>query len=420
MEAFIQYICIQYCTIAFTCNFSQVELLAFFGLCYARGILGANLYHAKELWTPNYSPVFAATMSENRFTFLQSHISFDNEATRPARFLKDKFAAAREIFESWNFNCGRALQCGPWLSLDETLYPSRNHISFKQYNKQKPAKYGILFKSINGATVPYTFNSHVYCGKPEGPEPHPHYVKGVSETVKKMLIELGTLQELRGRNVTFDRYYTTIELVDWLLNTMKMTAIGTLQSNKRGLPAHFKAVTGRPVGDYIVLYEVGGKKSLHSWIASTKGGKKNKNVMALTTMDPLLGVTQDEVRNNPPKPAMLKIYDFSMGGTDRVDQIMSFMSTRGKSKRWTKSVMAYILDSTRVNCGTIKALRLGKDPTLQNRRAFAWDLVRDLVLPHVTRRQQKPALQIHVRKKIEIWKGKIYSMIYPTVQIYYL
>ena len=38
---------------------------------------------------------------------------------------------------------------------------------FKQFNPNKPAKYGLLFKSINAAKYPYTFVSARYVMKME-------------------------------------------------------------------------------------------------------------------------------------------------------------------------------------------------------------------------------------------------------------
>jgi hypothetical protein len=49
--------------------------------------------------------------------------------------------------------------------------------------------------------------------------------------------------------------------------------VGTLANNRKGLPASFKRTDGRPEGDYVVLYDVSGKKSIHSWITNTKSGE---------------------------------------------------------------------------------------------------------------------------------------------------
>ncbi len=72
----------------------------------------------------------------------------------------------------------------------------------------------------------------------------------------------------------FFRYYTSLELADTLLEDFSMTCVGTLATNRKGLPTKFKSVKDRPEGDYQVLYEVDGKKNIHSWITNTKSGKK--------------------------------------------------------------------------------------------------------------------------------------------------
>ena len=53
------------------------------------------------------------------------------------------------IFEEFNKNCGKFLVPNDYLSLDDTLYSTKTQISFKQFNPSKPAKYGMLYKSIN-------------------------------------------------------------------------------------------------------------------------------------------------------------------------------------------------------------------------------------------------------------------------------
>lgn len=69
----------------------------------------------------------------------------------------------------------------------------RNQISFKQFNPSKPAKYELLFKSINAARYPYTFGTALYAGKPQN-EGGQFYHPGI-ENVTKYLTECidGTL-----------------------------------------------------------------------------------------------------------------------------------------------------------------------------------------------------------------------------------
>ena len=91
----------------------------------------------------------------------------------------------------------------------------RNQISFKQYNPDKPAKYGMLYKSINSARYPFTHQSHVYCGKPEQ-EPDENYVSGTINYVKYLVEKFSEHQNLTGRNISMDRLYTSFEVANWL------------------------------------------------------------------------------------------------------------------------------------------------------------------------------------------------------------
>jgi hypothetical protein len=136
-------------------------------------------------------------------------------------------------------------------------------------------------------------------------------------------------------------------LADRLLADFEMTIVGTLTANRKGLPSSFKSIQNRKEGDYIALFEVNGKKSIHSWVTNTKSGPKN--VMAMTTTVPILGKTKNDKR----KPAILSRYDNGMGGVDRMDQLMNSKSARIKSRRWPMSCLSFMLDTARVNARTI-------------------------------------------------------------------
>ena len=115
-------------------------------------------------------------------------------------------------------------------------------ISFKQFNPNKPAKYGMLFKSINAATYPYTFVSAPYVGKPQ--EAGEYYIKGTEPIVQSLINQMEKVGKLVGRNISFDRLYTSIPLAEWLYDK-KITCIGTLQHNRKGISAELKSTKGR-------------------------------------------------------------------------------------------------------------------------------------------------------------------------------
>ena len=146
----------------------RIDVLSVIGLMYLRGLYGLNKHDVHLLFCHDRGIlIFGATMSRLRFLFIMRHFSFDDVNTREQRWKNDRFAALRQVFEMCNKNFGEALVPVDYISLDDTLYPARTQVSFKQYNPNKPAKYGVLFKSLNSARYPYTYQTHVYSGKPE-------------------------------------------------------------------------------------------------------------------------------------------------------------------------------------------------------------------------------------------------------------
>ena len=66
-----------------------------------------------------------------------------------------------------------------------------------------------------------------------------------------------------------------------------------------------------------------------SYVVKTKSSGKS-NVLVLSTRNPILGLTKDDGKS---KPAIIKFYDFTKGGTDIVDQIMEKNTVKPKSSK---------------------------------------------------------------------------------------
>ena len=115
-----------------------------------------------------FMETFNATISIKRFRFLSANLCFDDISSRNTGFQHDLAAAVRDLFEFFVRNSEKAMHPNVYLSLDETLYPVRVGVVFRQYNKDKPAKYGLLFRSINSAEVLCTYTSVIYAGKNVG------------------------------------------------------------------------------------------------------------------------------------------------------------------------------------------------------------------------------------------------------------
>lgn len=108
---------------------------------------------------------FPNTMSQNRFLAIWSCLHAVDE-TDPQFNKDDKIYKIRPVFDHQlaKFNKHYCVP-GEHLSLDEGMIPTKNKLSFKQYIKDKPIRWGIktflLCDSENG----YISNAEVYTGK---------------------------------------------------------------------------------------------------------------------------------------------------------------------------------------------------------------------------------------------------------------
>jgi len=163
-----------------------------------------------------------------------------------------------------------------------------------------------LFRSINSVTYPFTFSTSVAAGKPPDGD-GPFYHNKVIDLVKSVISKLEESVDIRGRNLTTDRYYTSYELAEYLLEH-KITLVGTLQKNRRGIPAEVKSTHGREHFSYEVYWSrTNDNISMHSYVVKPKSSTM-KNVLLLASMPPLLGRTTDDGQL---KPAIYKFYDFT-------------------------------------------------------------------------------------------------------------
>ena len=112
----------------------------------------------------------------------------------------------------------------------------------KQFNLSKPAKYGLLFESVNAARYPYTLISSLYSAKP-AEERGERYIYGTVAIVYYLIETLSTNSSLAGHNISFDQLCTSISTAKCLLEK-QITCIGTMQLNRNpweiGIPDELK------------------------------------------------------------------------------------------------------------------------------------------------------------------------------------
>lgn len=173
-------------------------------------------------------------------------------------------------------------------------------------------------------------------------EPTEHYVQGAAKTIVTCLeAYIAQGNSVKGVNLTIDRAYSHVQAVKTICKKFQMTVVGTICANRKGLPQHFKTPEGRAVGDYQVLWDLDSNMNIHSEIVRKKSGKLI-NVLLISTMVPIIGLSKDSQ-----KPAIIDLYNNTMGGTDIVDLLIVHKTVRWKSNKWTMSSLAFMLDTGR-------------------------------------------------------------------------
>ena len=87
-----------------------------------------------------------------------------------------------------------------------------------------------------------------------------------------------------------------------------------------------------------------------------------------------------------------------------LQKVVLILSTKAKSRKWTMVVFSYMLDTARVNSSTIYALNTNVSPLKQKSFDYGFDLVMQLVKPHIAQRNQT-SLSTVIKQKIALIMG---------------
>ena len=120
----------------------------------------------------------------------------------------------------------------------------------------------------------------MYSGKPAG-QPNEFYISGTDNYIKYLVSRLLENQPLRGRNISMDRLYSSIPIARWLLEH-NITMLGTLKSNRIGIPPEIKDVSEREIDSYEIYWDESGNMNISSYVVKTSSGKRN--ILMLSTL----------------------------------------------------------------------------------------------------------------------------------------
>jgi len=357
-----------------------IELQAFLGLLLTTGVNKQGNVDFREYWDPIFgNPIFRASMGKNRFAAIQRFLRFDDKTTRSLRKSNDKLAPIRELWEDINRKLRKFYLPGENLTIDEQLIPFRGRVSFKQYLPSKPDKYGMKMWWICDSKTSYPLSGIPYLGK-DGQ----NRAENLAQTVVQKLSEP---YYRSNRNITFDNYFTSLELAKSLFHN-GLTMVGTMRKNKRCIPQNFQPSKTRNIETNIFGFCK--NITLVSYVP-----RKNRAVIFLSTMHH----TNEVDIANKSKSEINLYYNATKGGVDTLDQLAHEYTVRRKTNRWPVAFFQNIIDVVGV-----ASLIIWKNlyPTwnqrkpYSQRKIFLREVATQLVTPHIIRRGKKGLTKYHI------------------------
>ena len=292
-----------------------------------------------------------STMSRMDFMAIMwnLHLSDPDEDERQAALkragdpLYDSLHKLQPLYSQIQAVCQVFYQPYKHVSIDERMVAFKGRISFKQYMKDKPTKWGyklwVLADSRNG----YTFRFDIYAGK-RNTATNRGLTFDVIDNLMQPLLN-------QGYNMYCDNYYTSPELFNYLFDH-GTPACGTVRENRKGYPK--AAVNGLGKRD---------ARGDYKWIRIERllfvKWKDTRDVSVLSTIHN--GNDHVNIQRNTKnadgeyvplalvKPQSIAQYNTYMGGVDLSDQLISYYNVLLKSKKWYKTIFCHTVDLSIVN-----------------------------------------------------------------------
>lgn len=282
----------------------------------------------------------------NRFDEIISlfHAANNDDEKKKGQDGYDRLYRVRPVLQRLNKNFLNSAEMEPCLAVDEMIIPFKDRHSLKVYMMKRPKKWGYKVWTLAGRSG-YVYKFELY-GDNLVSEP-----TGLQNTIGESgKIVVRFTEGCAGKEVFCDNFFASAEL----LAEMKLCGLGctsTLRSGRTGrCPLQNEKElkgNGRGSSDFRREKENGlvicqwydnrtvtigsNKHSVNSVGFCRRYDRKNKSFL--------------EVQ----RPSLVRVYNQSMGGVDRADQLPAFYRNDLKTKKWYKRVVFHLLDLAIVN-----------------------------------------------------------------------
>ncbi|XP_050056264.1 piggyBac transposable element-derived protein 3-like [Aphis gossypii] len=231
---------------------------------------------------------------------------------------ENKFIKVRPLYDAINKKCN-SLPVERRLSVDEQMVPYKGHLQMKQYVKGKPCPWGI--------------KAFLLCGE--------------SGMVYNILLYQGATTEL---DTSTQKKFG----LGASLQANQIYSVGTIRTNRFADPPLLTdkqlAKMGRGTAFEISTKMENCNLCMVKWY-DTRSVTLVSNYIGSGQMDTVRRWDKKlKMYVNIERPEIITAYNTSMGGVDKVDQLISYYRTFISSKKWTLRMIVHAFDLIVVNC----------------------------------------------------------------------
>ncbi|XP_069127706.1 piggyBac transposable element-derived protein 4-like [Argopecten irradians] len=315
------------------------EMMAFIGMQIMMGVVqvpNLGIYWSSNPFLGNAG--FQRVMSRNRFQDLQRYFHLSDNTTQPPRGdpRYDRLNKVRPVIDMARANFRERYQPGQHQSVDEGMVKYKGQYFAKQYMPAKPVKRGFKIW-MRCESSGYCGDFRPYLGK------HDQF-RG-RDLGARVVLHLCRPLKWKGHHVYFDRFFTSIHLVQKLLAN-GIFACGTIKATSAGIPASMVAPTGLDRGDTV--------QCQHDDLVLTVWKDKKLVHVVSSGCHP---VGDDPVVRRIPgggaaefnRPPTITQYQRYMGGVDRCMQHRAKNPVGRPAKKYWKYLLNFILELCLIN-----------------------------------------------------------------------
>ncbi|KAJ6649681.1 PiggyBac transposable element-derived protein 4 [Pseudolycoriella hygida] len=281
----------------------------------------------------------ASVTTANRFKKIVENMHCnDNEKQLPKSHPNhDKLHKIKPIIELLNANSRKVYKPSDVVTVDESMIPFKGRYCLKQYMPNKPVKWGYKVWCLCDSYTGFVVAFFVYTGKEDS-------TKNISlgEKVVTKLVEEANIE--RGSLVVMDNFFSSCSLYENLMDR-ETFACGTVKGTSKGLPSFMRK---NLKNDKIMArgefqFAVKNRTAAVKWM-------DRKAVCFLSSVHSPRNISTVRRRQRNGQrievgcPEVVKVYNETMGGVDKFDQLRECYAVGRRSVKWWHRIYYYLVD----------------------------------------------------------------------------